>query len=476
MSTPFTLVIDQGTHATRAFAFDEIGRIRASAYAPITLDRLSADRIEQDPAEIVDSMHRVVAEVLADETVRRHGVAQAGMATQRSSVVPWDRESGSALAPVLSWQDRRAAAWLTQFEEQAATIKGRNGLPLSPHYGASKLRWLLDNVPEVQAARREGRLALGPLATFLLFHLLRDRPFLVDHANAARTQLTNIDTRDWDPWLLNLFGVPETLLPECRPIESMYGVIEGPATEEEIPVTAVNGDQNAAVYTLGAPELGTAIVNLGTGAFVLIPTGAERVAHPTLLSGLASSDARAGDYTIEGTVNGAGAALAWAAEQWEVGDIPEHLDEWLRREAEPPIFLNSIGGLGSPFWRPGPEPQIVGDGAPWQWVVAVAESIIFLLQANLDEMGAAGLTVGRIRIGGGLARSDALCQRLADLSGAVVYRPAETEATARGIAWLAAGRPSHWPEGSPGSSFSPRPNSGLSERYQRFRRHMGLDN
>lgn len=475
MFTPFTLVVDQGTHATRAFAFDEDGRIRASAYAPIALDRYSADKIEQDPAEILNSMHRVVGKVLADETVQRHGVARAGMATQRSSVVPWDRESGIALAPVLSWQDRRAAAWLAQFEGQAAAIKARNGLPLSPHYGASKLRWLLDNVVEVRAARQEGRLALGPLASFLLFHLVRDQPFVVDDANAARTQLTNIDTRDWDPWLLDLFGVPQKLLPACRPIESKYGVMEAPGIGTEIPVTAVNGDQNAAVYSLGGPEPGTAIVNLGTGAFVLMPTGAQRVTHPGLLSGLASSDGHTGDYTIEGTVNGAGAALSWAAERWEIADIPEHLDEWLQRAAEPPIFLNAIGGLGSPFWRAGPEPAIIGDGAPWQAVVAVAESILFLLQANLNAMRSVGLAVERIQIGGGLARTDGLCQRLADLSGAVVYRPAETEATARGIAWLAAGRPSHWPQAEPGMTFDPRPNPGLVERYERFRQEMKLD-
>lgn len=471
MLTPFTLVIDQGTHATRALAFDENGRIRASAYAPVTLRRLSADKIEQDPAEIVRSMHRVVGEVLADETVRRHGVARAGMATQRSSVVAWDRESGAALAPVLSWQDRRAAAWLTQFDEQAASIKARNGLPLSPHYGASKLRWLLENVADVQAARQDGRLVLGPLASYLLFHLLQDRPLLADHANAARTQLTNIDTRDWDPWLLDLFGVPGTLLPACRPIETEYGVIE----RTEIPVMAVNGDQNAAVYSLGKPEPGTAIVNLGTGAFVLMPTGAKRVAHPALLSGLTSSDQQSGDYTIEGTVNGAGAALTWAAEEWDIPEIPQHLNNWLQRATNPPIFLNSIGGLGSPFWRSGPEPVIIGNGAPWQRVVAVAESILFLLQANLDVMRTAGLAAERIQIGGGLARSDALCQRLADLSGAAVYRPAETEATARGAAWLAAGRPSHWPEASPGTSFVPQPNPGLARRYARFRQEMKLD-
>lgn len=475
MFTPFTLVVDQGTHATRAFAFDEDGRIRASDYAPVALHRLSADKIEQDPAEIVRSMHRVVGEVLADQTVRRHGVARAGLATQRSSVVAWDRESGAALAPVLSWQDRRAATWLMQFGEQEANIKARNGLPLSPHYGASKMRWLLENVTHVQRARQEGRLALGSLASFLLFHLLRDRPFLIDHANAARTQLTNIDTRDWDPWLLDLFGIPETLLPACCPIQTEYGVIEKPGIGAEIPVTAVNGDQNAAVYNLGQPKPGTAIVNLGTGAFVLMSTGAERVAHPTLLSGLTSSDEHAGDYTIEGTVNGAGAALAWAAEEWGIEGIPQHLDDWLQRATDPPIFLNSIGGLGSPFWRPGPEPTTIGNGAPWHRVVAVAESILFLLQANLNEMQAAGWGARRIQIGGGLARSDALCQRLADLSGTAVYRPAETEATARGTAWLAAGCPSHWPEVSPGTSFVPQPNPALAGRYARFRQEMRLD-
>ncbi|MCA9930316.1 MAG: hypothetical protein KC419_17655 [Anaerolineales bacterium] len=468
---PLTLVIDQGTHATRALAFDENGRIQASAYAPITLNRISADKIEQDAAEILRSMQQVVAEVLAQPLVKARGIAQAGMATQRSSVVAWDRRTGEPLAPLLSWQDRRMAAWLARFESQAAEIKERNGLPLSPHYGASKLRWLLDAVPAVQQAQHENRLAFGPLAAFLLFHLLQDRPLLVDDANAARTQLWHIDTRDWDPWLLDLFGVPGDLLPACRPIVNNFGLMQA----ADVPVTAVNGDQNAAVYSLGQPQPGTAIINLGTGAFVLVPTGANRVRHPQLLSGLAGSDAQAGDYTMEGTVNGAGAALSWAAEKWGIANVTAQLDGWLRRAETPPIFLNSIGGLGSPFWRPGPEPAIVGDGEPWQHMVAVAESILFLLQANLDAMQAAGLTINRIQVSGGLANSDALCRRLADLTGCAVYRPTETEATARGAAWLAAGRPSFWPEPEPGSTFVPQDNAGLKERYGRFLSHLTSD-
>ena len=470
MTSELTLVIDQGTHATRALAFDAKGLVVATAHYPIALQRISADRIEQDAQEIVISMHHVIEAVLSDDRVRHRGIARAGMATQRSSVVAWDINTGEALAPMLSWQDRRAAAWLGQFAEQEFEIKERTGLPLSPHYGASKLHWLLENVPTVQQADRDGRLRFGPLASFLLFHLLRERPLLSDHANAGRTLLWNIDSCDWDPWLLDLFGLPLKLLPSCRPIVHDYGLLAA----GDIPLTAVNGDQNAAVYNLGRPAPGTAIVNLGTGAFVLVPTGTKRVPHARLLSGLASSDATARDYTIEGTVNGAGAAIKWAADTWQIKDISAQLPAWLDQAQDPPIFLNSIGGLGSPFWQPGPSPRIIGQGPPWQQVVAVAESILFLLQINLEQIAAAGMVVEQIRISGGLANLDGLCQRLADLSGKSVYRPVETEATARGAAWLASGRPSLWPEEKPGAIFNPRPNVALSIRYQLFLDELGV--
>jgi glycerol kinase len=468
MTSKLTLVIDQGTYSTRALAFDSAGHVIATAQQPIALHQISADRIEQDPQEIVSSMRTVVESVLADPAVRERGVAHAGMATQRSSVVAWDKTTGAPLAPLLSWQDRRAAEWLKQFEPREKQIKERTGLPLSPHYGASKLRWLLDNKSQVQQARRFGRLCFGPLASFLIFHLLHDRPLAADHANAGRTQLWNIDSRDWDPMLLEMFGVPGELLPACQPIEDAYGLLQ----ESAIPLTAVNGDQNAAVYSLGLPAPGTAIVNLGTGAFVLLPTGAIRMRHPRLLSGLASSDELFGDYTIEGTVNGAAAAIKWAAETWQITDISARLPGWLEQAQDPPIFLNSIGGLGSPFWQPGPEPTIIGEGEPWQKVVAVAESILFLLQVNLQTMADAGLNIEQIRISGGLANVDALCQRLADLTGKAVYRPVETEATARGAAWLAAGQPSHWPEAETGKQFDPQPNDPLHDRYLHFRSEL----
>ncbi len=440
-----------------------------SASRKVTLKGHGSELVEQDANEIIASVHEVVQTVLGSPRVRSLGVSCAGLATQRSSVVAWDRRTGEPLGPLLSWQDRRAAEWLSGFNAHADKIKEQTGLQLSPHYGASKLRWYLDHLPAVKQAMREGSLAFGPLASFLLFHLLQDQPLLVDHANASRTQLWNLQSRDWDPWLLDLFGVPLEALPLCRPICHNYGFLR----KAKIPVTAVNGDQTSAIYSLGKPRPDTAIVNIGTGAFVLIPTGAKLVRQPALLSGLARSTEDWGEYIIEGTVNGAGAAFDWAAIQWGLPDIATHLATGFSRQDEPPVFINTIGGLGSPWWQPGPPPALLGNGEPRQKAVAVAESILFMLQANLEAMGEAGLAVSQLQVSGGLSRFDGMCQRLATLTQLPVYRPAETEATCRGIAWLAAGFPRLWPKPGRGRVFKPGVNQALARRYRKFRQILG---
>ncbi len=462
-------MIDQGTLSTRALALDENGKILISASYNLTLQRHGSTLVEQDASEIIASVHEVVRTLLGNSRVRRLGVAAAGLATQRSSVVAWDKRTGEPLGPLLSWQDRRAAEWLTGLKPHAENIKERTGLQLSPHYGASKLRWYLDHLPAVKRAFTEGYLAFGPLASFLLFHLLRDRPLLVDHANASRTQLWNIQTLDWDPWLLDLFGVPLETLPLCRPICHNYGFLR----TADIPMTAVNGDQTSAMYSLGQPRQDTAIINIGTGAFILILTGPKLIRQPALLSGPARSSEDFSEFIIEGTVNGAGAALDWAASQWNLPNITADLSSWLSREDEPPVFINTVGGLGSPWWQPGPSPTLLGNGEPWQRAVAVAESIVFLLQANLESIAEAGLAVSRLQVSGGLARLDGMCQRLAALSQLPVYRPAETEATGRGIAWLAAGSPLRWPKPGRGRFFKPQTNHSLANRYRRFRHALG---
>ena len=464
-----TLALDQGTHSTRAVVFDAQGNPVALTRQAVALQRHSRTQVEQAPDEILASLHAVMEDVLRAPGVDPARITAAGLATQRSSVLAWERDTGSALSPVLSWQDTRTADQLTALAAHDPDIQQRSGLRLSPHYGAGKIRWLLDNNADVAAAYRQGSLVIGPLASYLLHHLLAGHTNQVDHANASRTLLWNLQTGDWDNTLLGLFDIPREILPECRPVTAAYGnTLIG-----NIPVTAVSGDQTAALYAQGMPDAHVIRVNMGTGAFVLLPTGDRCHQHAPLLSGVSRSNSAAAEYYLEGTINGAGAAVRWLEQRFELAGWQEQLPAWLEALQSPPVFLNTIGGLGSPWWRPGPQPDFISAAGsvtptPAEALVAVIESILFLVQANLELLRALDPGIKRIRISGGLAQADGLCQRLANLSGMTVERGTDIEATARGIAWLAAGQPEGWEQTDRKREFLPRADAALGKRYARF--------
>jgi len=459
------LAIDQGTHSTRAIIFDSHGRIVTSAQQSIGLQRNSRTEIEQSATEILQSMQSVVANVLDDPAVNPEQISAAGMATQRSSIVAWHRDTGRPLSPVLSWQDRRAADQLRSLDDRARIIQQRTGLPLSPHYGASKLRWLLENNAAVAAALEDNTLVMGPLASFLLHHLTDYEHEAIDDANASRTLLWNLEHRDWDNSLLEMFNIPLQVLPRCQPIRSDYGNLK----DFTIPVSAVNGDQTAALYAQGRPSSNTITVNIGTGAFVLLPVEDPSIKPEGLLAGISYSDEQSGSYYIEGTVNGAAAALKWASSLFELGKIEQQLPGWLEDIKVPTLFINTVGGLGAPWWRDGPAPHFLDPNVSGpEAMVAVIESIIFLVQVNIGLLQTVNPAVEKIQVSGGLSQLDKLCQKLANLSGLDVYRPVQTEATARGIAWQAAGCPTDWPPTGEGTTFTPRVDLELNERYTRF--------
>jgi len=465
-NTHLYLAIDQGGHASRASLFTADGELLGGANVAIHTRQPAAEYVEHDPEELVASVQAAINATLhyADSVP----IIAAGLATQRSSVVCWDTDSGAALSPVLSWQDRRTAGWLQRLAKQSMEIRQRTGLPLSPHYGASKLRWCWDHIPAVQNASNEGRLAWGPLASFLVFRLTEERTFAADPANASRTLLWNLDSGDWDSRLAGLFGIPIQPLPPCVATRYSWGHLN--AGQRRIPLTLVTGDQSAALFAAGEPVGGTAMINLGTGAF--LQQGLDQRPPPSpLLSSLAYQDKARCIYAQEATVNGAGSAITWLASQLDrdEAEIIRHLPEWLKEHTQPPLFLNGIAGLGTPYLRPLFASRFSADATAAEKSVAVCESIIFLLQINLEEMARSIGPARSIIISGGLSKLDGLCQRLANLSGLPLLRPDDHEATVRGLLVLlndACGAASLQRSNT---TFLPQTDPLLEGRYQAWR-------
>jgi glycerol kinase len=473
MSDELYMAIDQGGHATRAIVFDYQGGIVAEGSTNIETRR-EGNHVEHDPVEMIASLQSSITDVMGKLGGKKERIKSAGLASQRSSIVCWNKETGEALSPIISWQDRRAAHWMTQFGQHREMIHKKTGLFPTAHYGASKLRWCLDNLPQVSSAHESGHLAFGPMVSFLLFHLLEEQPVLVDPANASRTLLWNCQQLDWDMELLQLFDVPVSALPVCVPTRHQFGHISYQG--QRIPLTIVNGDQSAALFAFGEPKAETTYINIGTGAFVQQVLDVYRDDVEYLLTSVVWQDDQQTLYVLEGTVNGAGSALNEIEQSLGIksSDVQANAEDWLLQAEDPPLFLNGVSGLGAPYWVADFPSRFIGEGEDWEKIVAVIESILFLINENLHEFNKYLSAARQIVITGGLSVMDGLCQRLADLTQRPVYRPEECEATARGTVYLQAGMPQEWSEASPGVWFFPSENNNLDERYRHW--HSALNN
>ena len=466
-----TLALDQGSHSSRAVLFDTVGTQVASAHVQVGTRREGDDRVEQEPWELLQSLRTAALDACDGEVTRGLPIAGVGLATQRSTIVCWERSSGRALTEAISWQDRRNAAGLDHLQPLAGRVREITGLPLSPHYGASKLRWCLDHVTGVQRAAAAHDLVAGPLSSYLVQGLVHDRSAVVDPANASRTLLFDPVTLDWSPELLDLFDLSRELLPRCVPTSHPYGELV--LAQRRMPLRACTGDQSAAAFAFGTPDPSIAMINIGTGAFV------QRVAPPNaplpngLLCSVLCSDGSTAMRSHEGTVNGAAAAIEWLRSR--VGlDVDRALAAPCMTQSgqdDTPLFMNGIGGLGSPFWQPDFPVEFLGVGDDAARLAAVLESVAFLLCVNLEALRRSA-PLRRIRVSGGLSRSDVLCRGLAELSGMPVERYAVSEATARGVAFLAAGQPASWRPLPIERVFAPAGDAPLVARYARWRAEM----
>lgn len=474
------LALDQGGGSSRALLFTRDGELVASHAMPIRTIHTDEGHIEHDPEEVVESLRQAI-----DHACRQlpagSCIDAAGLATQRSSMVCWHRQTGHALSPVISWQDRRNADWLKGLEAHAAAIRTRTGLVMTPHYGASKMRWCLDHLPAVRDAQATGDLVMGPLASFLTCRLLDQRPLLADPCNAARTQLWDLATQDWSPELLDLFGIDINVLPDSVGNRFTFGTLPTPAGP--VPFTVLTGDQSAVPFAYGPLDPGRASLNLGTGAFALRAVSGALPDAPRLLVSLLWSAGSDRCYALEGTVNGAGSALHWLAEREGLppAELLRLADKVAAAPVESghavpsiPVFLNGVSGVGSPYWMSQlPSRFIPADGTtPGTRTLAVLESIAFLLQVNLGEMAPHTVPLHSMLVTGGLSANRYLMRCLATLCGVAVSRADDPEATARGLARLIAGPEARgWPTNVP-ESMRLTEIPGLVARFLRFRTLM----
>jgi glycerol kinase len=444
----FVLAIDQGTTSTRAILFDRDGRARATAQVPLTQIYPAPGQVEHDPEEIWRAVLQVGNAVLGELGPR--SVVAIGITNQRETTLVWERATGKPLANAIVWQDRRTAdlcARLTQ-EGWGAHVAETTGLVIDPYFSATKLAWLLDNVPGLRTHAEAGKVCFGTVDSFLLFRMTGGKLHVTDATNAARTKLYDIRSGRWDARLLERFGVPPVMLPEVRDSQSDFGAAQPEHFGVAIPIRGIAGDQQAAGYGQACFRPGTLKASYGTGCFVLANTGAEKVASATrmLATVFHQLDGKR-TYALEGAIFMAGATVQWLRDSLGlIASAPE--SEALARNADPKsgvYLVPAFQGLGAPFWDANARAAILGltrAASKADLVAAGLEAVAFqtrdLLRAMGRDMAVSGIAPPSVlRVDGGMTANAWFMQRLADILGQRVEIALNPETTALGAAYHA---------------------------------------
>ena len=450
---PFILALDQGTTSSRAIVFDQDGRVRAVAQKEFTQLFPQPGWVEHDPQEIWASQVGVASEALGRAQVSPADVAAIGITNQRETTMVWDRETGAPIANAIVWQDRRTAEVCERLKADglSATVQEKTGLLIDAYFSASKIQWLLEHVPGARARAEAGRLAFGTIDTWLLWKLTGHSRHLTDTSNASRTMLFNIHTMDWDEELLQLFRVPRSMLPEVRPSSERYGEVSSTLGIERIPIAGIAGDQQAALFGQMCLESGMSKNTYGTGCFLLqnIGTTPTRSTHE-LVTTVAWTLGGRTEYALEGSVFIGGAVVQWIRDGLgRVRTAPE-IETLAGSVADNGgvYLVPAFAGLGAPHWDPYARGAIIGitrGTTAGHLARAALESIAYQVADLLDAMRAdSNIPLAELRVDGGAATNDMLMQFQADLLGVPVVRPAVTETTALGAAYLAGLAVGYW--------------------------------
>jgi len=446
----YLLALDQGTSSSRSIVFNADGQVLAQSQLELTQIYPQPGWVEHDPQEIWRTQLATARDALAKAGIQAHEVHALGITNQRETTVVWNRTTGLPIHHAIVWQDRRAEPTCVELRERglAATIQAKTGLLVDAYFSGTKLKWLLDHVPGARRQAEDGELAFGTVDSWLIWRLTDGAVHATDVSNASRTMLFNVHTNQWDAELLRALDIPANMMPAVKPSSALYGEVTPDLLGHAIAIGGVAGDQQSALFGQACFKAGMVKNTYGTGCFMLMHTGHTfQTSHNGLITTSAAQATARTEFAIEGSVFVGGAVVQWLRDglhaiqgSGEVQALAQSVPD-----SGGVIVVPAFTGLGAPYWKPDARGTITGltRGSTVAHIARAAlESIAYqsaaLLQAmSRDAVGAGGAAVAELRVDGGACINDLLMQFQADLLGIPVVRPAVTETTALGAAYLA---------------------------------------
>lgn len=448
----YILALDEGTTSARAILFNHHGQAVATAQHEFPQIYPTPGWVEHDPMAIYANQYAAMTECIAGSGIDPEEIAAVGITNQRETVIVWDKETGKPICNAIVWQCRRSTPLCEALEAagHAETIRRRTGLRLDPYFSGTKIRWILDNIPDARRRAEAGELLFGTVDTWLTWKLTDGRVFVTDRTNASRTMLCNIHTGEWDDEMLALLNIPRIMLPEIKSSSEIYGYAD--IMGARIPIAGIAGDQQAALFGQGCFERGCAKNTYGTGCFLLAHTGDTPVeSRHELLTTIAATEAgKPMEYALEGSVFVGGAVIQWLRDELHMITDSRDSEYFASKVSDSGgvYVVPAFAGLGAPYWDMHARGTITGlsRGAGRDHIIRAAlesiayqtEDVLAAMQGDMTAMnGEASPAISSLKVDGGAARNRILLQFQSDISSIPVIRPANTEATALGAAFLA---------------------------------------
>ena len=449
----FILALDQGTSSSRAIVFDHEGKIRSTAQQEFTQHFPQPGWVEHDPMEIWASEAAVIAEAISKIGINGKDIAAIGITNQRETTIVWDAETGIPVHKAIVWQDRRTSAFCDELKERGLVdrIREKTGLIIDAYFSGTKIKWILDNVPGARERAEAGKLRFGTVDSWLVWQLTRGAVHVTDVSNASRTMLFNINTLQWDQELLDLLGVPASMMPSVRSSSEVYGYTKTTIFAHEVPIAGIAGDQQSALFGQMCTEPGSVKNTYGTGCFLLMNTGEKPIlSKNNLLTTVAWKIGDTVNYALEGSIFVGGSVVQWLRDG--LGIIRSSSEIEALATSVPDnggvYFVPALTGMGAPYWDQYAHGVICGitRGTKAAHIARAAlEGIAFQTMDIVAAMERdAGVKLAELKVDGGASRNNLMMQFQSDILGTSVIRPEVTETTAMGACYLAGLAVGYW--------------------------------